>query len=571
MAKKETLVEDDIIDLTELIESGNQGDKRVASAYEKAAAAGQEAASDFETVLGETQKPDRKVDPDEVLDMSGMGGIDNLLDSLDIPPQPAAAPKKAAASDDLDDVLDDLLAGESGHKDDADDLLIGAPDAKAAASADGDLDALLGDLDAEEPKPKPEKKADETISELDADLDDILSSFDEPTLLEPPAPPEKKPAAAPVVEEAAGPDNSQAPQPEAVPEPEPEPAPEPAPEPQPGSEPDAQELLQPEVDTEPAVVADDQSDGLDADLAAGLDASPNADLKDDLGGDLGGDLADDLDSLFSEPEKPAQAEAAPEAPGVQAVGMPLLDEADEVAKVVPDARVEAQDAGQEKRVMEIPAKESGQNVPAQMPALTPETIVGLCRNLANDGNVQQAMQGFSRELGEQSAHVEDMGYQVSQLGKRMLGCESKLSAARARIASLEKALESTAALEDLLRAGSPLHSGFMALISAAVANALQGFQLPDRGGELNERLQALEKRLAAYDERVLRIEGRLERGAPQDDELVRLVAEMDNLDVRMKLLESKLAAISGDGQIEKAAASAVARILQEEISRLAQS
>ncbi|MBD5553432.1 MAG: hypothetical protein HDQ44_03745, partial [Desulfovibrio sp.] len=487
VAKKETLVEDDIIDLTELIESGNQGDRRVAAAYEKAAAAGQDAGSDFETVLGETQKPDHKVDPDEVLDMSGMGGIDNLLDSLDIPPQPAAASKKAAASDDLDDVLDDLLAGESGHKDDADDLLIGAPGAKAAASAEGDLDALLGDLDAEESKPKPAKKADETISELDADLDDILSSFDEPALLEPPAPPEKKPVAA-TVEEAAVP----------------EPKPAPAPEPEPGPEPTAQELLQAEVETESGVAAVERNDDQNNGFAAGLDASL-ASLNEDLKDDLGGDLADDLDALFSEPEKPAQAEPEPEAPGAQAVGMPLPDAADGVAEVVPEAQA-APDAGQEKRVMEIPAKESGQNVPAQMPALTPETIVGLCRNLANDGNVQQAMQGFSRELGEQSAHVEDMGYQVSQLGKRMLGCESKLSAARARIKKKKKALESTAALEDLLRAGSQLHSGFMALISAAVANALQGFQLPDRDGEFNERLQALEKRLGAYDERVLRIE-----------------------------------------------------------------
>lgn len=569
MAKKESLNEDDIIDLTDLIESGNQGDKRVAQAYAKAAAAEERVTEDFEAVLAQSGGSGRPVDPDEALDMSGMGSIDNLLDSLDIPPQPSPGKKKAPAGDDLDDALDDLLGntGSSRAKSEDDDLQIGAPPGKKAASADlddllgdlepdkgekdplddlldipaqpkpaaakkaaddlddlldiptqpkaaaakkatDDLDDLLGDLDAE-PAPKapvPKAPAPQTpeMSELDADLDDILSSFDEPV-------------------------------------------PEPA-----QTEPEPEEPIQAEapraVEPEHAQLNPDEPEIAEA---AAPEAPEPADEQGFL--DLG---AESLKAAAPEPE--AEEAGSPE-PDF------MLDEP------VPQNPAEAAP----KPALEAPEPPAA-SLPAQVPAITPETLVGICRSFTGqDGQTQQALQGFSRELGEQSAHVEDLGEQMAQLGKRMLGCESKLAAARARIASLEKAMESTAALEDLLRQGSPLHSGFMALISAAVANALQGFTLPEKDPELDGKVRQLEETVARQAERISQLEDGLADGlkddAAKDAETAKLVAAVDNMDIRMKSLEQQIAGFSGEAQIEKAAAAAVARILHEEISRLAQS
>lgn len=112
--------DEDIIDLTELIEKGE------APATDAAASAGnaeeplnaqirslndlpQQADEEIDALLAQMEVTDEpataneterahKVDPNEELDMSGMGEVDKLLNTLDIPPQPHANPAAQAAA-----------------------------------------------------------------------------------------------------------------------------------------------------------------------------------------------------------------------------------------------------------------------------------------------------------------------------------------------------------------------------------------------------------------------------------------------------------------------------------------
>lgn len=161
MANKNLPSDDEIIDLTELIESGSGNTPaQGASAYAKAASAQDD--SDFETLLAGMdtgmgdQQDKTEVNADEQLDMSAMGDIDSLLDSFDIPAQPKEKPKPrpapepaappSAGNDDLDSVLDDLLNPASG--------------AKAKVTREQSAEAGISDTPS--------------LSELDADLNDIL-------------------------------------------------------------------------------------------------------------------------------------------------------------------------------------------------------------------------------------------------------------------------------------------------------------------------------------------------------------------------------------------------------------
>lgn len=535
MAKKEAQIEEDIIDLTELIESGDKGDKRAASAYAKAAAlAGDDSEDeDFSAILAETtaaQAP-RKVDPDEALDMGDMGGIDTLLESLDIPPQPREAAAKAAPAQDtdLDSVLDDLLGGAPEAKtapaaapkpaapdpaDELDALLSGAEPApkpaqpKAASDADADLDDLLASFDEPEPAAKAAAEAEGDIA---ADLDDILGDIAPP---EPPAAPKTAPKEAPAAADK-----------------EPSPQPAPMPEPAPGPE---------------------------------LDAG------------LGG--IDELDNLLNEEPAPKSAPEEAET-GSRPEPEPQAEDGALDAELEPARAPQAleQDAGAGQQPMQPPAAAQAE-LAAAPPALTHEALLGLCRNFAAGADAA-ALQGFSRELGEQSAHVEDMGAQVEHLGKRLLACETKLAAARARISGLEKAVEATAALDDLLRAGTPLHNGFMALISAAVANALKGFPAaPQPDAALLEHIGSLSARMAQADQRIAAIESNvaaLSQAESQEDvsaDIGRLLSGLESADAKIAALEKRVAELSAsfDAKVEHAAAAAASKVLREEIARLAQ-
>ena len=157
MARKKSVPEDEIIELTDLIEEG--GGKKGDSAQA-------DKVSDFGALLDEVDIPPapskpaapRPVDPDEELDMSEMGRIDNILESMDIPAQPRENAERPAAKSQpasRDDELDDLL-GED----------FGAPKSKEPAPS------------AYTASGKP--VAPSTEDDVNADLDDILASFDEP-------------------------------------------------------------------------------------------------------------------------------------------------------------------------------------------------------------------------------------------------------------------------------------------------------------------------------------------------------------------------------------------------------
>lgn len=519
MAKKELQIEDDIIDLTELIESGNSGDRRAASAYAKAAKMQAPQDDDFESILSQETGGEARSDsdPDETLDMSGMGGIDNLLESLDMPPQPrddAAAAK--AAEDDLDSALDDLLGPEPAS----------APKEDAA----GDLDAMLSDLPADEPGESGKQahvQAAGDMRDLDADLDDLLSSFDEPA-------PKTQPAAQDKAEEISADlddilnDVAPPPPPDEVMEEEirDSPVPQPDPEPVPSEEEDIITRIDlPEMAPDPA-----------------------------------------LEEEAAEPE-PAMPE--PEAP----------DFADSAAPEPSAQEPENGSSQSHMPALEMEAPATLQSMPAAV--WSPETVASLCRSLSgiHDSATQQALQGFARELGEQSAHIEDFAAQMEQLAKRVMACESRLSAARVKIANLEKSMESAAALDDLLREGTPLHAGFMGLIAAAVSTALQNFSLeaPRPDPDVLKRLDSLTVRVAETSERVADLEKRVETGESQaaggdTDDMGKLINGLENTDARIGALEKKLAKLNDDigEKLEKTAAATAAKVLQEEIARLIQ-
>lgn len=541
MARKDADLDEGIIDLTELIEPGTTGGK-AAAAYAKAAAA-PVAEDDFDSVLQEAGAavPPPRVDANESLDMSDMGGIDNLLESLDIPAQPreGAQAAKTVGADELDSVLDDLLPPAAPAKNSA--PAMPSPTVEAPSDGDFDLDSLLEGEDPVAVPAEPALEA-EKKSDLDADLDDILASFDEP----PGAPAPDKAVTAPRAAEAdlaadlddilgdmdlpeepasaAATAAQAAAAGTAMPEEDMPPmAAEPAPERQAG--------LSPDVDGE-------QADDFLADLEAPPEAMPEPESVDRaMSTELDAKLADQAESTPHEaPASAAPASAHPVLPAERAA----------------------------------PASMAVQTWPA-------DVIAGLCQGIATAQGAgdRETIQEFSRELGAQSAHVQDMGGQLAQLGKRLLACESKIAASRARIASLEKGMEAASALEDLLRAGSPLHAGFMSLISTAVGNALQNFTPPDNQGAL----EALEARFAG---RVKDLEGKLAMlegavAAVAQDQVIQ--SRLDALEGRLGGAEDRLAALEKkmddfvsnfDAGMEKAAATVVSRILQEEISRLLQ-
>ncbi len=109
------------------------------------------------------------VDPNEVLSMPGMGDVDNLFNSLDIPPQPTANDKISIKADQaVDAMLNDLTAGQSG-----------STVAQATASADNIsedglaslLEAISGQSDIQKAPPSAKMASSD---DLTADLDQLL-------------------------------------------------------------------------------------------------------------------------------------------------------------------------------------------------------------------------------------------------------------------------------------------------------------------------------------------------------------------------------------------------------------
>lgn len=464
MARKTAVSDDDIIDLTELIENGSRPAKKAAPPVD----------DDLEDLISRTESADDSrvsgqnaspVDAHEELDMVNMGDIDNLLESLDIPAQPREAPaaSSAPAPDELDNVLDDLLGPEpaSGGQQ--------SPPQKDSFAAD--LDAILDDAEPDAATaPAPARDADP-----DADLDDLLSSIDE-------VPPRAQPPSAPAAAKKPAPQKAQPPR-----------------ESKPASPPPAPDM----------------------------------------------DMDADLDDILAEVEEPIPPKPRPAPQKTETRPAAVENPLDEIDAMLEEEPRRASSVSKEVESPQAPPRtarepEIAMSLPAQIPPQ--ELIAGICQNVvaSRDSVIQDSLNGFSGQIGAQNAHIEDLRRQIGELGKRLVASEAKLTAARSRIAQLEKGMESVAALEDLLKDGTPMHAGFTSLIAAAVGQALQGFASQrSEDPEIAEKMRLLE------------------------DGDKRVNARMDMLEKRLDDLEPNF-----NAQVQKAAASAAARILHEEIGKL---
>lgn len=589
MANKNAQPDEEIIDLTELIESGQVATPaRSAATYAKAAQTAQAPAEppDFEAMLAASEAGDasnaRPVNPDEELDMSDMGDIDNLLESLDIPPQPRqvapapapeASPKEMSAADlglsDLDSMLDDLMPEV--------DAKPAAPAASAAASAP-DLDDLLADsIPAQKPEP-----TDKALADLDADLDDIMAA------VEPPAP--AKPAPAPVLD-------------------------------------DLDSLLDDPAPAPKAAVSDSES-VLD-DLDSLLDDSPDSQK---VVSPAPQEATDDFDSLL-EDAIPAPAQSEPDtpmknvAPGQPAASVPAgepVAEAVSMAAMAEEEFVLPQEAGTEmamgdvvNEALNLQASSNGIPVSAAPLAVcSPEVIAGVYKEIMSgqESSSLDLLQKVSREQGSQTAHIDVLTRQTTDLEGRLRECEARLAASSARLDILEKGVADNAPLHEMLQEGGVIQQGLKSLVAEALSKqppVSEGSEgLTDRialleqtqeqasqtieelksglssdQGNLSENMLGMEQRQSALESRlndlstlseavvivenrVEQLEGRIsEFSAAQDGRFAEMAADFE---ARLDELSKKMADLTSDfdARVEKAAAAAAARMLQEEIARL---
>lgn len=513
---------EEIIDLTELIERGDAASTPDIAAHIQSLNAqpkGEDA--EIEALLAQMDAGDgaavspgpaaplgeppaaaapRAVDPHEQLDMSDMGDIDDLLASLDIPPQPrdsapgapeeapqdapeaaAEAPVAAPANMDipqsLDQAMDELLSGSAPQAPRAapapspeaapatpagpsvEELLAAAaapatPTAPAAPEPDldADLDALLNETASSAP---PVAEVTPGAPDLDADLDSLLTSLNAETQ----APAEPAPEAPAAMEQEAPP---------------------------------------PAEPAEPAAPAAMEQE------APAPAASPAPEM-----------FPDDPPQAAPAPsEAPVAEEAAPEAAAMP----PLAETAPEPAAMEEPAQPVAAAADGERDMAPAPEVAAGP---------VPEDA--------------QASTDAPAQATATPGEAEDFAALAETLGERLRQCEADLAAARARIEALEHSSAESVSLGDLLREGSPLHNGFAALIASSVGQALKDTPPPVcLPANMEERINTLETREKSLTARMDALEGRLDSLEPRFNE-----------------------------EVGKAAAGAVARILREEISRLA--
>ncbi|MCH5145913.1 hypothetical protein JMF94_12545 [Desulfovibrio sp. UIB00] len=313
-------------------------------------------ALDFSAPSTQTDHP---IDPNEQLLMPGMGDVDNLLNALDIPPQPSerepeiAAPASASpvASQAADDAVDALLndfhatapapqasAEPQNSIPDLDELLASVSAAPATGNT-SDIDDLLNAGNLADAKAEPATAAPSAAQSpafSNDDLDSLLAAAangldvpPSPAQAAAPAPaavsaPASTPAPAPAASPdmgadlgvdidsllAAAADDLQgkldAVQPEAAPTPQPNPVPAPAPAPTPAASPDMGADLGVDIDSLLAAAADDLQSKLDAVQPEAAPATqptpvpaPAPAPAPAASPDMGADLGVDIDSLLA--------------------------------------------------------------------------------------------------------------------------------------------------------------------------------------------------------------------------------------------------------------------------------
>lgn len=521
MAKKNTQPDDDIIDLTELVVEGpsdtnDQGE-------------GNGSGDDFEAVFasasGKTQKPNRPVDPNEELDMSDMGAIDNFLESLEIPAQPgeddAPARKSASAKlkkpaapppDEMEDVagmFEDMPGGDAGA---------GNTGHASPAGAEADLDELDSALDgflsgdiSEAPQPAAPKKAaaqayakaaPEVDPDIDSELDDLLG-------------------------EGPAPDTEFSKSTKAAPSPD--------------AEGDLDDILSAYEAKNPA----------NADMESSHKLTPEeARVDEDLDNILAqmetpasGDFVEDV----IEDSVPLQEQVTEKTPEQDNFDLPpdldaLLDEQESQPQ---SGTANINNAGVEKSADFLDAENGARAVakPAAEESLSKEMIAGVCQTLlaAQTDSIHETLREFSSKLGAQTARLEEMAGSVAALAKRVLACESRLGAVRQKIAGIESDTGKLAHVEDLFKEGTPLHNGFAKVMAASIGKAIDGAKAQDDSAQqimalknafmsgfqkLEQRVESLEKKQDAEEPRLL--ENLNETHAAIESRLAALEAREDN-------------------------------------------
>ena len=511
----------------------------------------------------EAAAPSHKVDPHEKLDMSDMGDVDKLLSTLDIPPQPRERNAEAAqqvATVNLDSAVDDLLDAMNGSapKPEAEN----PPDAQAPVASQpaeqdfaADLDALLGGLaptasasqqaepvvsapQTAPPAPEAEPRAREIPEKHAPDMEEDLDAL--LAAIAPDADMPQAPAA-----------SANAPAPETPLDAGPQAAPDTPAETGPDMTADLDALL---GGLAPTASASQQAEPV---VSAPQTAPPAPEAEPrarEIPEKHAPDMEEDLDAMREAPAPNMTADVTrdmmPDMPN-QAKLTNQADQADKGAAAPDGEAFGVEDSG-------LPLPEQSPEAAAETPPATeteppappveellpmPHMEEGAPVSAQADAPLAEAPAGPAPTASAAKATRptgQDEGN--ARLSERLQHCESELAEAKARIAALEKAAAAPAAsLEDLLREGSPLHDRFAALIASSVSQALKEMPAPAPDEVLGERLHALNLMGKSVS------------------------ARMDALESRLDTLEPHF-----NQQVEKAAAGAAARILREEIARLVQ-
>ena len=265
----------------------------------------EDVALDFSAPSTQTDHP---IDPNEELHMPGMGDVDSLLNSLDIPPQPGERDAKAAPED-ADQAVDNLLNDVAAP---APAAQPSAPQGGAAQTGAPDLDELLAAADPTQQQASPSA------------IDDLLREglAETASAAQPATPPPAPQKSAPTFSSdeldsllAAANVEREAPQAEAQTKPEPA-----------AAQPVAQSTSQPEPASQPVAKAAPQA----AAIPDGPDASMDLDIDSLLAA-----AANDLEANIAAPQDVAQDAPAPEGtPQPEPAAQPVAQAA--AAPVAPD-------------------------------------------------------------------------------------------------------------------------------------------------------------------------------------------------------------------------------------------
>lgn len=620
VAEKIAETDEEIIDLTELIEKGDAAGavpppekvKEEISSHMQSLndAPAQQDDAEIDALLAQMEAnddgpgaqlspeqaaaPSHKVDPHEKLDMSGMGDVDKLLSTLDIPPQPrerdAEAAQKAAPMD-LDSAVDDLLNSMNGSAPKPESEA--APDVAdllAAASQPGeqnftdDLDALLASdpaAPAATPAPEPEAPAPAAVPSADPapdltdDLDNLLADLDLKQDA-PATPAQAAPVSAPETETAPEAAPKAEPQAQAAPQENttdtdiemdldallaamspdadmPESPAADADEPAAAQAPLEAVVLEPELElpaetaattveaaNAPNGPAGEEEAALEESPASGAEPEPDLDallqsaMQEEPAPDATPDVADAADQ--------DEAAITDEVPAVEEAGLPVPEASPEPAETEAQPEVEAeQPVTPTEDLLLMPVDEESAPAGEQADAPLVEAPAAP-QPLSPPPAAVPVAEPAPAADGAELAQLTELAEENARLGERLQHCESEMAEAKARISALEKAVAAPAAsLEDLLREGTPLHDRFAALISSSVGQALKDMPAPAPDEALGERLHNLSLMGKSVS------------------------ARMDALESRLDTLEPRF-----NQQVEKAAAGAAARILREEIAKLVQ-